>query len=189
MQWAALLRFVVDRLKERSTWLGIAAVLTAAGVGLSPEQGVAITTAGVALAGLLSAFWPDTKPPVPPVAPIILFCLLPMLGCVTYDGAAYQRASGVGATAIEVTDLQCVAHEEGAQALGSGAGDSWALKAPLGSGWAIEEFEAIHDRQSRVCWRALELKEEGGLASEAESRMVHAWKRTWISGSAVVRGE
>ena len=54
-----VLRFVADRLKERSTWLGILALLTAVGVGLSPEQIEAIAAGGVAVGGLILAFTKD----------------------------------------------------------------------------------------------------------------------------------
>jgi len=54
-----VLRFVADRLKERSTWLGILALLTAVGVGLSPEQIEAIAASGMAAGGLILAFTKD----------------------------------------------------------------------------------------------------------------------------------
>lgn len=56
-----MLTFIVDRLKERSTWLGIIGIVTAAGLMLSPEQQEAISAAGVAIAGLLAAFTADKK--------------------------------------------------------------------------------------------------------------------------------
>ena len=54
-----VLRFIADRLKERSTWLGLLALLTAVGVGLSPEQTEAIAAGGVAVGGLILAFTKD----------------------------------------------------------------------------------------------------------------------------------
>jgi hypothetical protein len=54
-----LLKFAIDRLKERSTWLGLTGLLTAVGVTLSPEQSAAIVTAGVAFAGVVAAFTKD----------------------------------------------------------------------------------------------------------------------------------
>lgn len=55
MSWFA------DRLKERSTWQGIVAVLSAVGVAFSPDQKEAIITAGVALIGVIAAFTKDNN--------------------------------------------------------------------------------------------------------------------------------
>lgn len=51
--------WLVDRLKERSTWLGLTALLTALGVALSPESKEAIAVAGVAIGGLVAALTAD----------------------------------------------------------------------------------------------------------------------------------
>ncbi len=51
-----LLTFLLDRSKEKSTWVGLIAVLSAVGVALSPDQQEAIITAGVAIAGVISVF-------------------------------------------------------------------------------------------------------------------------------------
>jgi hypothetical protein len=50
------MEWIVARLNEASTWRGIIALISAAGVALSPDQGVAIVTAGVALAGVINVF-------------------------------------------------------------------------------------------------------------------------------------
>jgi hypothetical protein len=55
-----MLEFIVERLKERSTWLGLIAIITAAGLGISPEQGEAIALAGTAIAGAVAVFTADT---------------------------------------------------------------------------------------------------------------------------------
>lgn len=55
-----MLKFLTSRLKERSTWLGITAVVTAAGIALTPEQTEAIATAGAAIGGLVAVFTADT---------------------------------------------------------------------------------------------------------------------------------
>ncbi len=55
-----MLKFLTSRLKERSTWLGIIAVVTAAGIALTPEQTEAIATAGAAIGGLVAVFTADT---------------------------------------------------------------------------------------------------------------------------------
>lgn len=53
--------YILNRFSEASTWRGILALVTAAGVSLSPEQGEAIIAAGLAGIGILGAFFPDSK--------------------------------------------------------------------------------------------------------------------------------
>lgn len=48
------LLFLADRLKERSTWVGLAALASALGVVLTPEAAEAIIAAGTAVAGLVA---------------------------------------------------------------------------------------------------------------------------------------
>lgn len=55
--------WIVARLKERSTWLGITGLLTAAGVGLSPDQMEAVIGAGLAVAGLIGVVFKDAPKP------------------------------------------------------------------------------------------------------------------------------
>jgi hypothetical protein len=50
MQW------IIERLNEPSTWRGLVALITAAGITLSPEQAAAITAAGLAGIGLVNVF-------------------------------------------------------------------------------------------------------------------------------------
>lgn len=47
------LHWILERLKERSTWVGLTTVLTAAGVSLQPELAEAIITAGASVAGAI----------------------------------------------------------------------------------------------------------------------------------------
>lgn len=54
--------WIFERLKERSTWLGLISLLTAVGVGIDPEQAAAIATAGVAIGGLVAILTRDKKP-------------------------------------------------------------------------------------------------------------------------------
>lgn len=51
--------YLLERLKEPSTWRGLTALLTAVGVALSPEQINAIISAGLALIGVLGVFTKD----------------------------------------------------------------------------------------------------------------------------------
>jgi hypothetical protein len=56
-----VLTYVLKRLKEPSTWTGLALGATAVGVQVSPELQDSITTIGIGAAGLLSAVLPDRK--------------------------------------------------------------------------------------------------------------------------------
>ena len=56
-----VLEFMLSRLKERSTWVGLVSIATAAGVGLSPELQEAIAVAGMSLAGLIMILTNDKK--------------------------------------------------------------------------------------------------------------------------------
>lgn len=57
------LYFVVARLRERSTWLGLISLATALGLVLSQAQQDAIIAAGSAVAGLVAALTPDRDTP------------------------------------------------------------------------------------------------------------------------------
>jgi hypothetical protein len=56
-----MLPYLLERLKEPSTWRGLTALLTAVGVTLSPEQANALVGAGLALMGVLGVFTQDKK--------------------------------------------------------------------------------------------------------------------------------
>ena len=49
----------MERVRERSTWLGLVSLLTAIGVTLSPDQVAAIAAAGVAIGGVVAVFTRD----------------------------------------------------------------------------------------------------------------------------------
>jgi hypothetical protein len=51
-------KYILDRLKEASTWRGFVYMLTALGVTLSPAAAEAIIAAGMAIAGAIGAFLP-----------------------------------------------------------------------------------------------------------------------------------
>jgi hypothetical protein len=55
-------QYLLDRLREPSTWRGIVALLTAFGVALSPEQTAAIVSLGLAVVGAIGALAPDKTP-------------------------------------------------------------------------------------------------------------------------------
>ena len=52
-------QYIIDRMKEASTWRGIVMLLTAAGIPIAPEMQSLIISAGLALAGLIGAVVPD----------------------------------------------------------------------------------------------------------------------------------
>lgn len=56
----SILAFLRHRLVERTTWMGLVALLSAVGVSISPEAAEAIAVAGVALAGAVFMFFPET---------------------------------------------------------------------------------------------------------------------------------
>jgi len=53
--------WILARARERSTWLGLTALLTSLGLALSPEQSEAIAVAGVAVGGLIATLTADNK--------------------------------------------------------------------------------------------------------------------------------
>lgn len=57
MKW----QYIINRAKERSTWLGIVAFATGAGFALSPEQAEAVASFGAAAGGIIAALWPDPE--------------------------------------------------------------------------------------------------------------------------------
>ena len=59
MNWKQFLR---DRASEASTWRGVVLMVTAANIVVTPEQQDALVAAGLAVAGLIGAFFPDTTP-------------------------------------------------------------------------------------------------------------------------------
>ena len=63
--------WVLNQLKQPSTWRGLVWILTVCGVLLTPEQTEAIVLAGMALAGLLGVFLNDAPKPakteLPPI--------------------------------------------------------------------------------------------------------------------------
>lgn len=54
--------YILDRLKEPSTWRGIILILTSAGVAIDPALADAIIPAGIGLAGVIGVVTADKKP-------------------------------------------------------------------------------------------------------------------------------
>lgn len=53
------MQYFLDRLKERSTWIGLISLVGVVGVTLNPEQTEAIVTAGVGLVSAIATFTKD----------------------------------------------------------------------------------------------------------------------------------
>ncbi len=53
------MNWILERLKERNTWIGLVSILSAIGVGISPEQSALIASVGVGIAGLIFTFTKD----------------------------------------------------------------------------------------------------------------------------------
>lgn len=52
--------YLLARLKEASTWRGIAMLLTAFGVQVAPEVQEAVISVGIAVAGAVGVLFPDS---------------------------------------------------------------------------------------------------------------------------------
>lgn len=50
------MNYIINLLKQDSTWKGIITLLTATGLVIKPEQAAAITATGLALVGLIQVF-------------------------------------------------------------------------------------------------------------------------------------
>ena len=55
--------YILNRLKEPSTWRGFVALAMAAGIGISPEMIEQIVAAGITVIGLILTFKKDAKSP------------------------------------------------------------------------------------------------------------------------------
>lgn len=54
-------QYLLDRIKEPSTWRGVTMIFTAFGIALKPEQIEAITFVGLFVSGLIGAASPEKK--------------------------------------------------------------------------------------------------------------------------------
>lgn len=60
-----IVKFVVDRMKERSTWIGLVGLLSSVGIALEPSMVEAIASVGVALSAVVMILTKDIgKKPV-----------------------------------------------------------------------------------------------------------------------------
>ena len=56
------MNYVLDRLKEGSTWRGLVMLATALGVKLEPDAASAIIAAGLAIVGVINVLRKQPKP-------------------------------------------------------------------------------------------------------------------------------
>ena len=59
LQWARLVAYLLDRLRETSTWTGIVLMLTASGIAIAPDRVALVTGLGLFLVGALRALLPN----------------------------------------------------------------------------------------------------------------------------------
>lgn len=72
MNWSMIASYLLNRLKENTTWAGIFSVLTGIGIAIKPELWDTIATVGAGLAGAALTLLPNTMgsggTPTPPAS-------------------------------------------------------------------------------------------------------------------------
>lgn len=86
------MHWLLNRLREPSTWRGLVWLATVAGLSLRPDQAEAIITAGMALAGLLGVFLADEPKTIPMALPPIDLQARPESGNTGADPQPVQSA-------------------------------------------------------------------------------------------------
>lgn len=56
-----LMKYLIDRLSEPSTWRGIISLLTLAGIKFAPEQAESVVTAGISVYSAINIFRKESK--------------------------------------------------------------------------------------------------------------------------------
>lgn len=74
MNLTMILEYILDRMKERSTWLSLSSALTGMGIAVKPDQWQLIMAIGMGIPGIVTAFLPPHIQekniiPAPPEAP------------------------------------------------------------------------------------------------------------------------
>lgn len=54
-------QWIMDRLREKATWAGIAGLLGMLGVAIEPSQAEVIAQAGIGVVSALAIIWPDKR--------------------------------------------------------------------------------------------------------------------------------
>lgn len=55
------MNYILERLKEKTTYAGIFGILAGFGIAIKPELATALTALGLAIAGTVSVFTKETK--------------------------------------------------------------------------------------------------------------------------------
>ncbi len=58
MNFSLILEYILDRMKERSTWLSLSSALTGMGIAVKPDQWQLIMAIGMGIPGIITAFLP-----------------------------------------------------------------------------------------------------------------------------------
>ncbi len=71
MNWSVALHYLLDRMKERGTWLSLGTALTGMGVAIKPDQWQLIMAIGMGIPGIITAFVPPViqEKNITPAAP------------------------------------------------------------------------------------------------------------------------
>lgn len=74
MNFSMILTYLLDRMKERSTWLSLSSALTGMGMVIRPDKWDLIMAIGMGIPGIVTAFLPPHIQekniiPAPPAAP------------------------------------------------------------------------------------------------------------------------
>ena len=104
-----LLRFLLARAKEPSSYAGLAALLTAAGVPYSTDAFNAAVAVAIAVAGLIAILVPETKTTVKSLVPLLMATVM-LAACAAPQPAAKTEAAPTDPLAavaqFTVADLQ-----------------------------------------------------------------------------------
>lgn len=71
MTWQAVLQYLLDRMKERGTWLSLSTALTGMGMVIAPQKWDLIMAIGMGIPGIITAFVPPViqEKNITPAAP------------------------------------------------------------------------------------------------------------------------
>lgn len=71
MNWKTILQYILDRMKERGTWLSLSSALTGMGMIIRPDKWDLIMAIGMGIPGIITAFVPPViqEKNITPAAP------------------------------------------------------------------------------------------------------------------------
>lgn len=59
-EWNPIVQYILNRLKEKSTWVSLGTALTGMGVVIAPDKWQMIMAIGMGVPGIISVFLPNT---------------------------------------------------------------------------------------------------------------------------------